>query len=105
MSFNYDQILKKKHYNLFIVLQKKYKARKWSQELFAFSFAVPYFQSHLSLITIFTKIHIFILLQLTDPKFFIVLPVNVKIELVWPNYFFCFLGLDFLSKKRKGLVV
>ena len=52
---------KKKRYNFFRGLQKMEKAKKWSQELFAFSFVVPSFQSHLSLITksVLRNLHLF----------------------------------------------
>ena len=48
--------IKKKHYILFTGPQKMEKARKWSQELFAFSFVVPSFQSHRSLTTAFINL-------------------------------------------------
>ena len=69
------------------------KARKLSQELSTFSFAVPSFQSDLSLIMISnyscfkSALILLFLLWPTDPKFFILSPVKMKGKLVWPKGF------------------
>ena len=38
----------------------------------------------LTFLRIFTKIHVFFSFIFIDPKFFIVLPVKLKIKLMWP---------------------